>query len=173
MTGRRIPIGAIVGVIGALLLAISLFLDWYGERSAFTVFEVLDLVLAALVIASLVALADQLGIKPAWEAIGAAAAIPLGAVALVIVITQLIQHPPGGIGEDTEIGAWLGLAGSALMLAGGVLGAAHISLAVDTREPEPSPARRHETDPDAPTSVQPPADTEATARVDTPERPQS
>ena len=35
----------------------------------------------------------------------------VGAAALIIVLTQLINHPPAGIDLDEGTGLWLGLAG--------------------------------------------------------------
>ena len=50
----RIPIGPLVAALGAVLLIVSLFLDWYGARTAFTVFEVLDLLLVLGALATIV-----------------------------------------------------------------------------------------------------------------------
>jgi hypothetical protein len=140
---RRIALGPLIGAAGAVLLVVSLFLDWYDELSAWTSFEVLDLLLAGIASAALVSLAGQLGLVPARRrVIGAGAALPLGAVAVLVVVSQLINHPPAGVDRDPKIGLWLGLAGAALLLAGATLAAARISLAVDVRrrvEPEPPP----------------------------------
>ena len=43
----RIPLGPLVGHVGAVLLVVSLFLDWCEDVTGFTVFEALDLVLLA------------------------------------------------------------------------------------------------------------------------------
>jgi hypothetical protein len=51
----------------------------------------------------------------------------------VIVLSQLINHPPAGIGDDVETGLWLGLGGAALMLAGAILSTARIAIAVEPR----------------------------------------
>ena len=53
MNARRIEIGPLAVLAGSLLLLVSLFLDWYELQpdtgfTAFTVFEFLDLLLAAL-----------------------------------------------------------------------------------------------------------------------------
>ena len=49
--------GAAVAAVGALLLLVSLFLDWYGDGregySAWTLFELIDLVLAAIALLTL------------------------------------------------------------------------------------------------------------------------
>jgi hypothetical protein len=149
---RQIALGPLIAVGGAVLLLVSLFLDWYDDLSAWTVFEVLDLALAAIAVLSLVSLAERLGVGPArGRIIGAGAALPLGAAAVVVVVSQLINHPPAGVDRDPGVGLWLALAGSALILAGSSLAAARISLAVDVERRGPrSP------DPDAPTTTAPP-----------------
>jgi hypothetical protein len=127
---RRIDAGPLLAGVGALLLLISLSLDWYEPGlSPWTVFETLDLVLAAAAIATIAVVAARLR----WELPVRDRALPiLGALAFVVVASQLINHPPAVAFDehDPETGAWLALAGSALMLAGGVLSVAHISLSV-------------------------------------------
>ncbi len=54
-------------------------------------------------------------------------------VALVVVLSQLVNHPPAGYGDDVETGLWLGLGGAALMLAGAILSTARIAIAVEPR----------------------------------------
>ena len=49
-----------VGAVGALIVIASLFVDWYDDVTGFTAFEVLDLVLMGLSIATLLALARRL-----------------------------------------------------------------------------------------------------------------
>ena len=142
---RRISIGPLVGIVGALLLLVSLFLDWYEEISGFTVFEVLDLVLAALAIAAAVALANALGARlKGASALGARTALPIALLAFVIVVSQLLNDPPAVAGGDSDpdIGIWLGLAGALLLLAGALLSVARISLALDleTRQGGGGPA---------------------------------
>src|SRR5437868_844437 len=51
---RRFELGPILVALGALLLIVSLFLDWYGALSAWEAFEVVDVLLAALAVTSLV-----------------------------------------------------------------------------------------------------------------------
>jgi peptidoglycan/LPS O-acetylase OafA/YrhL len=132
---RTISIGPLVGLAGGVLLFVSLFLEWWeGGITAFTAFEVLDLVLALLAVGAVVALADALGLRlPGSSPARARLALPLGAAALLIILTQLVNDPPAIVRTDRgpEIGLWLGLAGSLLIVAGGLLAVAHISLAVD------------------------------------------
>ena len=60
--GTQLPIGPRVAAIGAVLLIVSLFLDWYEELTAFTVFEFLDLLLVGLAAVSLASLAGAMGV---------------------------------------------------------------------------------------------------------------
>jgi hypothetical protein len=64
------------------------------------------------------------------------------------VLSQIINDPPAvvGTGRDKDIGIWLALSGAALMVAGAVLGYAHISLAVETRPREQSGAGARDRD---------------------------
>lgn len=133
MTPReRIDVGPPIAILGALLLLVSLFLDWYEPGfTAWTVFEALDLVLAALALACLLGAAARLGLAlPGGRGLSSRLAA-LGVLALVLVLSQLINHPPAAVGEDPEVGLWLGLGGAALLALGGLLSVTRISLAVD------------------------------------------
>jgi hypothetical protein len=132
MREAHIPIGALVAAIGGLLLIVSLGLDWYGPYSGFTSFEFLDLLLVLLALLTLATLATALGLLPTPLRPGTA--LVVGVTALVIVLSQLINHPPVGNDRDVETGLWLGLAGAALMVAGAVLSTARIAISVEPRE---------------------------------------
>ena len=148
---RRFPLGPLLAGAAAVLLLVSLFLDWYGEYTAWTMFEVLDLLLAAIAIAALVALARELGLGALRSTvIGVGALLPLAFAAVVIVTSQLLNHPPAADDLDKEAGVWLALAASLVMLAGAVLAVARISLALDV-EPRPDSG----SDPEAPTVERP------------------
>lgn len=121
--------GIAIIAIGAALLFVSLFLHWYQPgRSAWTVFEVWDLVLAALSLVALVAAAGRLGLGPArpdsWL-------VAPSVTALVIVVASLLNHPPAAIGEDPMIGIWLALVATVLMIAGVALSVAGVSVAIN------------------------------------------
>lgn len=154
--------GKLVVALGALLLLLSLFLDWYGFGngpngdgfSAWTAFELADLILALLAIAAIaVAIEPVRRSEPRLpEQLGAFA----GPAALVLVVVSLINEPPAAQGFDSELelGAWLGLAGAAIMCAGALLAFNRISLVVTPRErtaapppPPPTPADQTETRP--------------------------
>ena len=83
---RRIALGPLIGAAGAILLLVSLFLNWYDDLSAWTSFEVLDLLLAGIALISLISLAERLGVTPGQgRLVGTGAALPLGAAAFVVV----------------------------------------------------------------------------------------
>jgi hypothetical protein len=147
----QLPIGPLIAAIGAIMLIVSLFLDWYEDLTGFTVFEFLDLLLTGLAVLTLVALAGAMGvIRPPLRP-----GLPLGValLALVIVLSQLVNDPPavaGPNGRDQDIGIWLALGGSALMVAGAVLSAARIAISVEPRDRRAAPARPERPD-EAPT----------------------
>jgi hypothetical protein len=151
---ERINVGQGLVIVGGAVLFVSLFLNWYqggfGESvSAWTAFELLDIVLAGL---ALVAIATALPLNGT-----AAEALPplgwlrwIGIAALVLVVITLLNDPPAVHGSSLEAGAWIGLAGAALLAAGGLLSTARISLVVTTRagsgtgETETRPVRESE-----------------------------
>jgi hypothetical protein len=132
---RRVSIGPVVASIGALLLIVSLFLDWYTDITGFTVFEFIDLLLVLLALATIASLTGDLGLpgpRPSREV-----SLAVAIFTVLVVASQVINDPPavaGSSGPDKEIGIWLALGGSALMVAGALLGYARISLAVEARE---------------------------------------
>ena len=127
----QIPIGPLVAAIGGVLLIVSLGLDWYADLSGFNSFEFLDLLLVVLALVTLAVLAAALGVLR--TPLRAGTPLVIGVLALLIVVSQLINHPPVGNGRDVETGLWLALGGSALMLAGAILSTARIAIAVEPR----------------------------------------
>jgi hypothetical protein len=128
---RSIEAGMLLIGAGALLLFVSLFLEWYQPGiDAWEIFEVWDLVLAVLAIVALVAVASRLGFgppRPSSWLIGPAIA------GLVIVLYLLINPPPltPDIDGDPATGLWLALAATILMTAGALLSVARISVAIN------------------------------------------
>jgi hypothetical protein len=131
----QVPVGPLVASVGAVLLIVSLFLDWYDQISGFTVFEVLDLVLVALALLTIASLVSGLGLVR-WS-LSPEATLGVAVLALVIVASQVVNDPPaaaGVAGPAKSTGIWLALGASALMVAGSLLGYARISLAVEPRD---------------------------------------
>ncbi len=165
----RIDARPILVLIGSVLLLISLSLDWYVTPgtppnadipigNAWGVFETLDIVLAAIAAAALYVAYEQLTGRDRF----AAWLLPLSALALLIVGSQIIDPPPnvesaivpaGTVTPDPTTGAWLALAGTAGLFVAGVLSRASISLALTTdapssmrSRPSPGPSREFSTE---------------------------
>ncbi|HEX5898522.1 MAG TPA: hypothetical protein VFY32_03905 [Solirubrobacteraceae bacterium] len=126
---ERFDAGTGLVAVGAVLLLVSLFIDWYDPGGdAWAVFESLDLVLAAAAVCGLLAVAPRFG------AGGLGRALPLiTAIAFGVVVVQLFDPPPVVSESDLATGAWLALAATTLMAGGALLGAASISVTVDVR----------------------------------------
>jgi hypothetical protein len=133
---RRFELGPIIVVLASLLLLVSLFLDWYGPGvSAWDAFEVVDLLLAALSIAAIVAaigaLAPEAGyLDRRW--------LPaLVAAVAVLVAASIINPPPAAAGANARLGAWIAFGAAMAMLIGAVLsiGRVSFSVALEGREP--------------------------------------
>lgn len=135
---QRMNGGLAVAALGAVLLIVSLFLDWFApSRDAWTVFELNDLILAGLGLLVLeVAVADLLARPEAKRYVPEGSVVFAGVGALIIVAATLIQPPPAAIHSSREIGAWLGLAAAALITAGGFAIRARVSLVIALRAPD-------------------------------------
>ena len=132
---ERINGGQALVVVAAIGLIVSLFLDWYAPGvSAWTAFEIVDLLLAALAVTALV-----IAIGGAIHPEGSLAALTprwlpaIGIAAFVIVIAALINHPPAAIHRSAETGAWIALGAAGALTVGGILSAARVSLVITLR----------------------------------------
>jgi hypothetical protein len=125
---QRVDLRALLVAAGAVLLAVSLFVDWFEpDLTAWASFELVDLVLAAIAVAALWSAASVFvpGRAPPERLLPA-----LAASALVLVAAQLLDPPPTADGESREPGAWLALGGALLIALGALLTAARVSLAL-------------------------------------------
>jgi hypothetical protein len=131
---RRFEMGPLLVALGALLLLVSLFLDWYGPLSAWDAFEVVDVLLAALAVLSLVGalgtwLPDVAYVERRW--------LPGIVLAVVVLVAaEIIDPPPAAADLSPDTGAWIALGAAAIMLVGAVLtlGRVSVSVAVEERE---------------------------------------
>lgn len=132
---RRFEIGPALTALGAAVLIVALFLDWYGRSNAWDSFEIVDVLLAALGVVSLftalgvlvpeVATVDQRWLG--W----------LTAAVVVVVCAELINPPPVVADTTLGTGAWLGFAAACGMLVGVVLTLSRVSFAVAVEGREP------------------------------------
>jgi hypothetical protein len=133
---RRLEAGPLLVTLGALLLLVSLFLSWFTEEiTAWEAFEVWDLVLFVL---ALGAIGAGLGLTTQDAELTDRRLLPAGVVAVaVIVASQILDPPPAASASDPDIGAWLALGATLVMLAGAVLtfGRVRLALTVEGREP--------------------------------------
>jgi hypothetical protein len=166
----------LLAAAAALLLLVSLFLDWFESAedangdgaTAWTAFEIHDLLLAAIGLLALWRAAHLLGAlrdgPPVrfWQ---------LGAAALVIVVSQLINKPPiAQVGEINEaVGIWLALAASVLLLIAGLMNRVRVELVHDDTSRHAVPGARPDT-PAAPGhgDAVPPAGAGTNARIPAP-----
>jgi hypothetical protein len=126
---ERFDAGTGFVAVGAVLLLVSLFIDWYDPGGdAWAVFESLDVLLAGAAVCGLLAVAPRFGTG------GLGRALPIISVAaFAIVLVQLIDPPPVVSDSSLATGAWIALAATATMAGGAILGAASISVTVDVR----------------------------------------
>jgi peptidoglycan/LPS O-acetylase OafA/YrhL len=137
---QRIPVGPVVASVGAVLLVVSLFLDWYETLTGWTVFEIVDLVLLSLALATIFSL--LVGPRVMRQQISPGLTLIITIATLAVVVTQVLNDPPavaGANGPEQDVGIWLALGGAALMVAGALAATTHVSLAVETRPREGPP----------------------------------
>jgi len=161
---QKLDVGTLLLALGAVLVLIGLFLDWYTPGgTAWQAFEIVDLLLASMAVAAIVLAARRLAVgepgTPGWIQ-------GLAVAALVVVAAELIQPPPGLQGAQRELGAWMALAGSLVMVAGAILHMASISISIevgarDRRRRVPAVDRRPGAGPPPPDAPPTPAATPA------------
>jgi hypothetical protein len=126
---RRIEAGPVLVGLGALILLISLFLDWYQPAvTAWEAFEVLDLLLAALAIAALVAAVGA--IRPEATVVERHWLPAIVAAITIIVVAQILNPPPVLVDGDLDTGAWLALGAAIVMCLGTLLTLGRVSFAL-------------------------------------------
>jgi len=125
---ERFDAGTGLVALGAVVLLVSLFIDWYGTAGdAWAAFEIVDILLAAAAAICLVA------VVPRYAGLQRAVP-PIAYAALFVVAVQILDPPPVAADDNVETGAWLALGATALMAAGATLSAASISVTVDVRQ---------------------------------------
>ena len=145
---RRFEVGPILVALAAIVLLVSLFLDWYGSLTAWDVFEVVEVILGALAVVAFVIALGQIVPDVDYADRRWLPAVVL-AVA-VLVAAELINPPPAAGGQDPAIGAWIAFGAAIVMFIGAVLtfGRVRFSLSVEgrtTRERVPVVDHRQDT----------------------------
>ena len=125
---RRFDIGPIVLALGAIILLIALFLDWFAAWNAWEVFEITDILLAALAVAGFGAALGLL--MPDVDFVDRRFMPPIVGAALILVLNQLLA--PGVALDEADLGtgAWMALAGALVMVIGAVLSLSRLSFSV-------------------------------------------
>lgn len=155
---RRFDVGPMLIALAAMVLLVSLFLDWYGPLTAWEAFEVVEVLLAALAVAALVAafgaLAPELAfLERRW--------LPAIVLAITVLVAAEILNPPPAAGPELpSTGAWLAFASALVMLIGTVLSFGRVSFAVsvegrETRERVAVVDHRQDTTESAPVPADP------------------
>jgi hypothetical protein len=123
---RRLSAGEWVAGAGAVLLLVSLFLPWYSvggaDVTAWQSMTVDDVLLAAVAVWVLIGLALTMRrSQPAVPVVYASLTTLFGIVALIVAVWRVADPAPAAH-ASRAIGAWLGLAGAALVAGGGWAG---------------------------------------------------
>jgi hypothetical protein len=122
----RLRGGDVVAGAGGLALVVSLFLDWYGlgrldlGASGWEAFSVLDVVLALLALVPLALVATQATRdSPSLPVAFSVLATVAGFLAALLILYRVINQPGPNDLVTVELGAWVGLAASVAIAAGG------------------------------------------------------
>jgi hypothetical protein len=131
----RISMGEAIAAISALLLFVSLFIDWFGPFSAWEVFDVVDIIitLAAFLVFAVVA-ARALGTVVRLPTHPARFITWIGVIVLVLVLAFLFE------GDDREIGIFLSLFAAIGIVVGGLMASGELSGIGTTTAATPSGA---------------------------------
>lgn len=125
---RRFEVGPILVALAAIVLLVSLFLDWYGGLTAWDAFEVVEVMLAALGVTALVIAGGLLAPELEYVERRWLPAVVLGVV--LIVAAEIVNPPPAAGDQVAATGAWIAAGSALVMFAGAVLTFGRVSLAV-------------------------------------------
>jgi Na+/H+ antiporter NhaC len=127
---RRVRLGELMALVGAVCVIVSLTRPWYGGASpaqgadaaghldAWSSFgPTIVLLIIACVLALLLVLANIFERSTALPVASAVWCTLFGLIASIAAIVRVLERPDGA--SALEAGAWLALAGAVLILAGG------------------------------------------------------
>jgi hypothetical protein len=122
MSLRRLRVGELVVLAGAVCLAVSLAEPWYegpisGQLDAWDTFGAGIVLLLATLCAALAVVVAAMGERDAALPVSAAVwAVLLGLIGVIAAVVRVLERPDHS--SSLCIGAWLALAGAVLVLAG-------------------------------------------------------
>jgi hypothetical protein len=125
---RRFDIGPVLVALAAIVLLVSLFLDWYGGLTAWQAFEVVDMLLAALALFALAIVAGLL--LPGLEYVDRRWLSAAVLAAALLVAAEIIDPPPAAGDAAATTGAWIAFGSALVMILGAVLTLGRVSFAV-------------------------------------------
>src|SRR3954464_15847615 len=102
---RRFELGPILVALGALVLLVSLFLDWYGALTAWDAFEIVEVLLGVLAVTAFVIALGQL--VPDIDYADRRWLPGVVLAVAVLVAAEIVTPPPAAGGEDPAGGAWI------------------------------------------------------------------
>jgi hypothetical protein len=115
---RRLRDGEWLAGGGGVALLASLFLDWYGEATAWQGLAVIDVLLALLALVPLALVAAQATRRSPAVPVALSVLTPIaGALAAVLIAFRIVDRPDGAIGVHG--GAWLALTAALVVGIGG------------------------------------------------------
>jgi hypothetical protein len=125
---RRLRVGEWLAAAGGVTLLVSLLIVWYGPTfdfldsgiSAWQAFVVLDVVLTLIaVLAIALAVLQATRTSPAMPVGAAVLSVVFGALAVILVAYRIINQPGPNELVEVRAGAWVGLAATLAITAGG------------------------------------------------------
>jgi uncharacterized membrane protein HdeD (DUF308 family) len=136
--------GRLLAGVGALALLIGLFIDWYtvgagagASATAWAVFEVVDLLLAALAVTTLLGAIGAVAPRAGLPRVPDTALAVTAFIALALVTQALVDHPPAARDAELDAGIWISFAGALAMAIGALLHHSRVSLVITPRERGP------------------------------------
>jgi len=131
---RRFEVGPILVALAAIVLVVSLFLDWYGSLTAWDAFEVVEVLLGALAMTAFFIALGQLipdvdYADRRW--------LPGIVLAIAVLVgAEIVNPPPAAGGQDPASGAWIAFGAALVMFFGTVLtfGRVRFAVSVESRQ---------------------------------------
>lgn len=127
---QRFEAASLAALFGSVLLLVSPFLQWFDPGgSAWTLFELLDLVIVACALyVGVTATMRLLDVDRGADRRGVPVA---GGIALAAVLATMLEPPPVATDASLGFGAWLALFGAVIILGAGLLDLARVSVTVN------------------------------------------